>query len=371
MQVVFPAVLDLALCDDRECVCRRCLALGLRSDQEGGGRPRVRPGEVVFPNAMIERALVRGAAVLAAGGDPGGEPSAGPSLPGVFAIATPAGVELAFNTLCPEVRRLLAANEEPIAVGRAEGGWRRPLAVFAPREGIERVRLLPRVSLPWTDFAALREAALDAIADRRQPLLARLAVVGSLVAKAVEERRLPPSLPVLTARNFLAFRGFLEARIAAAEPEALAAFAASVLPLFGPGLGLTAGQVPDLLDALAGDWRAHFRSRLVGAERSLWPAFEAFVGARVQATPLDRDLSLARGYAELFEGLAVGLRYAAALAEVMDRDVDGEVLVAALALGEHYVAGAGAALPSFTLPTDQHERGPRMADLDMTMESIC
>jgi hypothetical protein len=124
-------------------------------------------------------------------------------------------------------------------------GGRRPLEVFAPREGIERVRLLPRASLPWADYASLREAALD------------------------------------------------------------------------------------------------------------------------------RDLSLARGYADLFEGLAVGLRYAAALAETPERDVDGEVLVAALALGEHYVAGAGAGLPAFTLPADQHERGPRMADLDMTLESIC
>lgn len=66
----------------------------------------------------------------------------------------------------------------------------------------------------------------------------------------------------------------------------------------------------------------------------------------------------------------MGLRYAAALGEVSQRRLTSLELITALSLGETFVASSGQALPPFESPKELHERGPRMADLDMTFECI-
>jgi len=289
----------------------------------------------------------------------------------IIAIATPQGAELTFSSLCPTVRGLLAANREPVALARVEGGWRCALRVFQPDGLLREVRLTPRKTVPWAAFSATRDSLLDLIAEPTLPLLARLARVALVLDLALSERNLPVPVPPLTARGFLAFRGFVESRTASAPSQAMVRFAADALPLWAQDVGLARSDIAALLDALSGDWRSHFRVRLVPAERDIAPAIEAWLGARLFAIPLDRDQSIARGYAEFFEGFALGLRYAAALGEVKQQLVGPRTIVAALALGEHFVAAAGEPLPSFEVPRDVHERGPRMADLDMTLESIC
>ena len=134
---------------------------------------------------------------------------------------------------------------------------------------------------------------------------------------------------------------------------------------------MDASRLPAFGKALDGEWRGHARAWLVPAERHLTAAAESWLGTRLHVLPLDRDQSLARAWSELFEGFALGLRYAMAMAETAQADVTPAQLVAALALGEFFVATAAQPLPAFELPRDVHERGPRMADLDMTLESVC
>ena len=187
----------------------------------------------------------------------------------------------------------------------------------------------------------------------------------------LRDRSLPANLPPLTARTFLAFRGYLEARVAAAETEPMARFAAALLPLYTEEIGLQPADAGRLIDTFNGDWRDQLQKRMVGVESQLTSAIEAWLGARLFALPVARDQALDRSLAELIESFALGLRFAAVLAELCDRDVDPTLVVAALSLGEHFVAHSAAPLPAFALPVDGHERGPRMADLDMTLAAIC
>lgn len=361
MRVVFPAVLDGFACAHADCACRLALRAGSAGQPCSG-----------FPFHDTERALLSGAAALASGAAPLAvqvEP-AHANHP-ISAIATPQGVELSFSSLCPTVRTLLAANREPVTLATAQGGWRHALQVFHPDGGLREVRLTARKTVPWAAFAATRESLLDLVAEPTLPLLARLARVAALLDAALTERSLPVPLPPLTARGFLAFRGFVESRTASAPAEAMARFAGETLGLWGDDVAVAPSDLPALLETLGGDWRSHFRTWIVPVERDIAPAIEAWLGARIFAIPLDRDQSIARGFAEFFEGLAVGLRYAAALCALGSKAADARILVAALALGEHFVAAAAEPLPSFESPRDVHERGPRMADLDMTLESIC
>ena len=195
--------------------------------------------------------------------------------------------------------------------------------------------------------------------------------MAALLAVVQRDRAVPQHVPPLTSRAFLAFRGFLEARVAAADAESMARFGAAMLPLMGAETGLQATDAGRLLDTLNGDWREQLRHRMVTEESGLCSAIEAWLGVRVFALALARDQTIARATAELIDGFAQGLRFAAALAEITDRSVDPTLVVAALTLGEHHVAHAATPLPAFALPEGGHERGPRMADLDMTLGSIC
>ncbi len=368
MQVLFPAALDGISSELVDCPSRAWLPAAQEAwdaAQEGSKR-RGKRGEVPFPPAAAERALL----TATVEGLPLGEQSdVKAPLTGfpVWAWATPDGVELSFSTLSSAVRRRLAATDDPAALAHAEGGWRTPLAVFRFADGLQQLRVTSRTKMPWSDYVVLRETLLDALADRRQPLLARLAEIAGVAAMVASERALPTEFPVLNARLFLAWRGFLESRVAAASATELAAFAQTAWPLFRDDLTTADG----LEAALAGDWRADLRTWIVPDERSLTEAIEGYLGVRLFAAPLDRFRTVIRGHVELLEGFATGLRYAAAFGALQGAPLTGEQIVAALALGEHAVAQAGAALPGFALPKSSHDRGPRMADLDMTLESIC
>ncbi len=368
MRVVFPAVLDGFACADADCPCRR----SLRAAAAAAGKPQ---SSTKFPFRDAETALLDGAARLAQNAKAKLAPSA--NLDARFgdypllAMQTPQGVELSLATMCPSVRELLSANQEPVSLARSDGGWRLALKVFQPEGGGKDVRLTPRKSVKWQEFLILREALLDLAAEPTLPLLARLARAASLIDIAIEERMPAAQPPPLTARAFLAFRGFIESRLASVDAEPLAQFAARALPLYGAQVSLTSKDMPALQTALAGEWREHFRRWLVPTERDVTPAVEAYLGTRLFAMPLDRDQSLARAYVEFFEAFALGLRFAAAIGHVRQLPVDAATVVASLALGEFFVAAAQQPLPAFELPRDVHERGPRMADLDMTLESVC
>lgn len=367
MRVVFPAVLDGFACGEEDCVCRASLRAAALAT------PANAKPVAGFPFRQAEQALVAGAARLGETGADAGKGTGG-ALFGdypIVAIKTPTGVELTFASLCPAVRLLLAGNEEPVSLAGSEDGWRVPLSVFHHEAGLKEIRLTPRRLVRWPQFTAMRDVLLDLIAEPTHPLLARLAQVAAVIDVALTDHGLPTLSQPLTARGFLAFRGFIESRAASVEAEPLAAFAARALPLVTDATGVGPEHVPALLDALSGDWRAHAKKWLVPAEKDIASAIEAYLGARLFSIPVDRDQSLARGYTEFFEGFAVGLRLAAAMGEVLQQVVDVDVAVAALAIGEHAVSAASEPLPMFEMPRDASGRGPRMADLDMTLESIC
>lgn len=366
MYVIFPAALDHVACEPGACSCRQWLALAA----DRGRKRRARSG-VRFPMPHAEAAMVQ--ALLAGGDPPEGEVTLAGAWDGhpAYGWVTPDGVEMAFSTLCGHVRARLANTDEPVALATAEGGWRRPLQVFRFDGDTPPIRLAQKQELAWAEYAVLRDAALDLVADRRHPLLARLAQLATLFAVVQRDRAVPQHVPPLTSRHFLAFRGFLEARAAAADAESMALFGAAMLPLVGAETGLQAADAGRLLDTLNGDWREQLRKRMVPEESTLWSAIEAWLGVRVFATPMARDQTLARAMAELIDGFAQGLRYVAALTEITDSPAHPSLVVAALTMGEHHVAHAAVPLPAFTLPEGGHERGPRMADLDMTLASIC
>ena len=292
----------------------------------------------------------------------------------VSAWRTPDGVDLGFSTLCSQVRAALAEADEPVAIATADGGWRRPIGVFEFGDKLKQVAVRPRDKMPWRDFAELRELCLDVISDRRQPLLARLAEVAGIGAAVVDERALPTEIPGLSARSFLAWRGFLESRVATANASKLSAFAVEVAPLFARELGLSddpSASLERLTEALSGDWRQHLVEHVAPVERAIGDALESYFGARLFALPVQRDVSLARAWAELFEGLAVGLRYLAALCAATGTSATPTLAVAAMALGEHFVVSTNGKLPGFALPPKAHGHAPRMADVDMTLASIC
>lgn len=360
MRVVFPAVLDGFECADQDCACRQAMRAATA----------VKPGPAgQFPFREIEKAALRGAARIANDqGTPAKAAPANSDFP-IAAVASPGGAELYFATLCPMVRAYLAASEEAVDLARSEGGWRAPLQVFQPDGGGKLVRLSGAETLPWRQFQILREQLLDVIADPKLSLLARLARVGHLVDQVVGERAVPSTSPLLTPRGFLAFRSHLEGRMAAADAKALGAFLAKTAPLF-PDLDLELSQFTDVAAALHGDWREPLRRWVAPAEVEAARPLEAYFALRLFATPLERDQSLQRGHAELQEGTALGLRLAAAVGQVLQQPLRPVQLLACLALAEAHVVDAAKGLPIFERPVDSHDRGPRMADLDMTLESL-
>ncbi|MEY3014545.1 MAG: hypothetical protein RIT45_3280 [Pseudomonadota bacterium] len=358
MHVVFPAALDAVAHELDACPSRAWLAAA-SSHLDANAFP-MRGCESAVVQALSERLRASDAEVE---GPLEGFP--------VFAWETPDAVELGFSTLSPMVRRHLAASDEPGTLARSEGGWRRALALFRYGDQLRELRLSPRLRIPFRDYAGARDAMLDVLADLRSPLLARLAETACLAATVLAERALPGELPLLTSRNFLAFRGHLEARCAAAEPDAMAAALRRVEPLFHGEHGLGAASPDAVAEALAGDWRADMSAFVVPVEKEIAPALEGLVGLWLFTTPMARDRTLQRGWAELFESIAVGLRYCAAIGAAQGTPIDAEQAAAGFALGEHAVAWSEGGLPAFVLPAASHDRGPRMADLDMTLESIC
>lgn len=357
MRVVLPALLDAFECADGDCACRRAQRAAPAVAAVPEGR---------FPFREADDALLRGAAALA-GGD-AAESGFASGFP-IAAVATPQGAELYFSTRCAQVRALLAVNEDPIDLARAEGGWRTPLQLFQFADQAKSVRLTAKQALPWRAFQALREMLLDLLADPTLLPFARLARAAALIDQVITEQAVPVQAPPLNARQFLAFRGWFEGRVAAADGAHMAAFHARAWPLW-PELRVQPDD-PAWHAALSGDWRDQLRRWLVPVEPTLTGALEAFVALRVFAVPFARDQTLQRGYAEVFESIALGLRWSAALATVEGAAVTPQQLMAGLTLAEALVSSDAAALLPYARPADSHERGPRMIDLDMTWESIC
>mgnify|MGYP007096640510 CR=1 FL=1 len=372
MQVIFPAALDgvgddLDACPTAALLPAMVALIEADAGKDGVNSFPMRAAEAAMraaladPPAASSRKTAQRVAAVAA-------PWAG--FP-VFAWQTPDAIELGFSTLSPVVRSYLAHSDDPGALASSEGGWRRPLSLFRYANGCTDLRVTPRVRLPWRDFAGARDAMLDTIADRRAPLLGRLAEVATLAATVVAERGLPSSRQPLTARAFLGFRGYLEARVAAAPTDAMVALLHRVAPLFAGAYGLGNAEVAAVAEAITGDWRTDLAAHVAPVEKQITGAVEGVVGLWLLSTPLARDVTLQRGWAELFEGFAIGLRFAAAIGAAQSGPVSLEQIAAALALGEHTVAFADEALPAFAVPAESHDRGPRMADLDMTLEAIC
>lgn len=358
MHVVFPAALDAIATRLPECPSRAWLAAA--AGRVDGAAFPMRGCEAALVSALADRLRAADAAVE-------------PPLAGfpVFAWQTPDAVELGFSTLSPLVRAELATTDEPGALARSEGGWRTELALFRYGDGLRRLRLSPRLRVEWRDFAAARDAMLDILADLRSPLLARIAEIAGLAATVLAERAMPGALPPLTSRAFLAFRGHLEARCADAPVDAMADTLRAVEPLFRADAGLGAAESDAVVAALHGDWRGDMAKWVVPVEKEISPAIEGLVGLWLFSMPMVRDRTLQRGWAELFEAIALGLRFAAAVGAAQQAPIDALQAATAFALGEHTVAWSEQGLPAFALPSASHDRGPRMADLDMTLESIC
>ena len=149
MYVIFPAALDNVACEPATCSCRRWLGVAA----ERGRKRRARTG-VKFPMPHAEAAMV--GALLAGGDLPEGTVSLAGAWDGhpAYGWVTPDGVEMAFSTLCAEVRARLASTDEPVALATAEGGWRRPLQVFRFEGGAPLIRLASQVDLDWSEFAS-------------------------------------------------------------------------------------------------------------------------------------------------------------------------------------------------------------------------
>lgn len=360
MRVVFPAVLDGFECGDGDCACREAL----RSAAATKGAPA---GQ--FPFRDTEKAVLRGAARLAAGSGAVAKPASVVGDYPIAAVATPTGAELYFSTLCPMVRAYVVAAEEAVDLARSEGGWRAALQVFQPAPPLKAVLLAGSSVMPWKSFQRMRDQLLDINADTTHSLLARMARAAHLVDQVITELAVPTQPALLTPRAFLAFRAHMEERMAVADAKVLAAFVGKAAPLF-PDLDLDGDQLRMFAKALAEDWREPLRLWVAPSEQLANLPLEAFLALRYFAIPLARDQSLERGYAELQEGFAVGLRFASALGRTVGQILQPEQMVACLALGDALVADAGKPLPLFMRPVDSHDRGPRMADLDMTLESL-
>ncbi len=366
MRVTFPALFDAFACGDDDCACRRALRAAPTSAAKG-----YQSG--AFPFAFAERALLRGAQALAQGKT---EPATGADLPGDYplaAVATPTGVELYFSALCPTARAALAANADPVDLARAEGGWRLPVQVFAPESGNKLVRLDADRAVPWRQYAQVREWLLDVVADATLPPLARFArlahAVDELTADGGVQFAVAQGLQPLTPRRFLAFRAHLEARMAGCDVKALSTAYVRWLPLL-PELDPGDAGPKAVLAALEVEFRDLVGPWLAPAEAALAPAVETYLAARVFAIPLDKDTTLRRGHAELVEGFAYGLRLALAWAQVAQTAITPATLLAAWALGEALVADGGKAVPVFARAQGDHDKAPRMADLDMTLAGI-
>jgi len=366
MRVVFPALFDAFDCDDAHCPCRRAIA--------AAPAPSARswePGR--FPFRAAERAALRGAARLAADQPPAVDAVDYPGGYPVQAIGTPLGAEIHFATLCPSVRYAMAENVDAVDLARAEGGWRHPLQVFVPDDRLKAVRLDRDRALPFRAFAAVRERLLDAVADPTLPPFARMARLANLVDRLVQEGQAPATvgggLPPLAPRDFLAFRAHVEARIGAADPRALAKEVAAGWPLL-PDLELDADQIEALPDALRGDWRDQLTRWLAPAEEWVAPGVETYLAVRVFAIPLDRDQTVERGYAELFESFAQAVRLVVALAEVKRAPVAVWQLIACWALCEAHVADGAKGVAAFARPADAHARAPHLAELDLTLGGL-
>ncbi len=366
MRVIYPALFDAFDCENTDCPCRKALQAAPAPSAKAFA-----PGQ--FPYREAERALLRGAARLASEQGP---PAKVADIAGDYPIAalgTPTGAELYFATLCPSVRYAMSENVDPVDVARAEGGWRMPVQVFVPDDRLKTVRLTGDKVLPFRAFAAARERLLDVVADTTLTQFARMARLAHLTDALIADGEIASTvgggLPPLTPRMFLSFRAHVEARVEAADTGALAQGLGKYWPMFSD-LELDADHLAALPKALAEDWRTQIGHWLAVAEAEVAPAVETYLGVRVFAIPLDRDQSVQRGYAELFESFAQALRLVVALAEVKQSPVAPWQLTACWALCEALLADGGKPVPAFVRPTDAHGRTPHISDMDMTLGGI-
>ena len=366
MRVLYPALFDAFDCENDDCPCRRALKAAPAPAAKAYAAGQ-------FPYREAERAMLRGAARIAANQ---GAPAKSADIAGdypVAALGTPTGAELYFATLCPSVRFAMAENSEPVDLARAEGGWRLPVTAFVPEDRVKTVRLTNEKIVPFRTFAAARERLLDVVADPTLTQLARMARLAHLVDAMTSEGELAATvgggLPPLTPRMFLSFRGHLEARVDAADVRALATALGKYWPILGD-LELDADQLAALPAALAQDWRAQVGQWLAVAEAEVAPAVETYLAVRVFAIPLDRDQTIQRGYAELFESFAHALRLVVALAEVRQSPVAPWQLTACWGLCEALLADLAKPLVVFARQPDGHVRAPPISEMDMTLGGI-
>lgn len=366
MRVTFPALFDAFECGDDDCACRRSLRSAPASAAKSWKQGQ-------FPFVHAEKAMLSGAAVVATGK---AEPEKVADIPCDYplaAVATPAGVELYFAALCPTARAAMVANVDAVDLARAEGGWRLPVQVFAAHHTNKLVRVDGDRTVPWRQFAQLREWLADIVADSKLAPLARLARLADTVEQWAAEGgvtfAVTHGLAPLTPRKFLAFRAHIESRLIACDCALLGTALGKYHPLLAE-LELDDPKIKAIQKALRDDWRDQASRWLVNAEADLGPALETYLAVRVFAIPLDRDQSVRRGYAELIEGFALGLRLALAMAECGQKPVNPATLIGCWALGEAVLAAAAKPVPAFVRDAGDHDRAPRMADLDMTLAGI-
>lgn len=371
MRVVVPAFLDDFLCGVPDCACRRALAQAASLPSQS--RKQSQPPTPAWPPAAAEAALWQGGRACTAGQQGSlsnaqlDAPAADATGP-LTAVAVGAEAELYFSALCPQVRDAVSHYRDALDLLRRPDGWRLPLHAIAVDDPSPEVWISAGQPLPWPAWTALRDALLDALADPGLPLLPRIARVALALAQ-------PPAVPAtgpvqlapLTARDYLHVRAHLEARLAAQSPAWLAAH-------FPAGNGL----FPELAEpsaaawkrALQADWRPALAGPLAECEREVTPALEILLSLQVFAMPMARGLTLQRCLAGWIEALAVGLRWMAALWHWRQAMPDTAQWVAVLAAADAAVAAAAAPLPQLAAPQPTHDRGPRMADLDLSFASL-
>lgn len=357
MRVVLPAFLDSFDCAEPACACRRALA----ATRAAGDGNALASG---WPPAAAERSLWYGgqqAAVGSAAADPA---ASGP----VAAVAVGSDVELYFLPACPTVRDAVLPYGDALDLLRRPDGWRLPLQAVAVDDPAPEVWIAPQRPLPWNQWTVLREALLDVLADPGLPLLGRMARVLLALAE-------PPPVPAdgavrlapLTARDFLHVRAQLEARMAAQSVAWLAKSYPAGHALFEQLPALTPAVCKRSLQA---DWRSALAGPLAQREAQAAPQLEVLASMQVFAMPLARALTLQRCASAWLEGWAVGLRWLAALSHATKTPPTTEQWLAALAAADTAVAVAAQPLPAVTLPEPTHQRGPKMADLDLSFASL-
>ena len=260
-----------------------------------------------------------------------------------FHDAETGNVELYWDSICPEVVRLFAAGDGPLALGEiaendapeGEMGWQDP--GFAQRVSNARATLTPRlgeVRLHANEFAHVRTETMRAMGNLQQATWENLA--GALEAY----RGLKPGqvldFAVRAPTDPDAFQAYLAKCIGVHGGPILLwsmrkmerfVFAIELKPLLEDPHSLLAGfdAWGDALD------RFYFSS-----EEALRPLFARYLQHRFGMLYVNQEGELREGADTV--GLLFGLvlRYSAALAFALSRPVDSNIAQAAIAAAEYF-----------------------------------